>query len=267
MNKIIRIVILPIMIFLLFIMSNTILFASANNNKSIQHTENDKYIPSRFAFMPYASIGYFTTDYNCDVNLFDGSNKLEAEASTSLITVVDKDTSFLMDYSYTVGAKFEIRVFKSLIFTPEIEFQQNKIRFYTFNDDDLVYSEIPELDVGYTSRYINIPLMLNFYYSSSYSVSRFIGIGPKIHYNITKEKDKIFPVNPYFISGSVVLGLIAGDEVTGSGLMIGLVADKTITNIYKDEDFISNYGTKVSSIFGKNFRIGAMMGLKFSIIK
>ena len=35
---------------------------------------------------------------------------------------------------------------------------------YTFNNDNLVYSEIPELDVGYTSRYINIPLMLNFYH-------------------------------------------------------------------------------------------------------
>lgn len=250
MNKILKILLIPIIIISVTIISNITLFAKSNSNKK---SISGGYIPSRFAVTPYTSLaclGYFTTEYTCEVNLLDSSKHLEAD---------DHSTS-----SYTIGARFEICFFKNFIFTPEIEFQQNKIKSYSYNDEEIIYSKLPELNVGYTARYINIPLMINFYLSPNNGGSGFIGVGPKIHYNITKEKDQIFPVNPYFISGAVTIGVNAGDE-TG-GFIMGIVAERTITNIYKDEDFLIN-NTKISSIFGKNLRIGAMFGFKIPIIK
>ena len=279
MNKIFKILSIPIIIISLIITSNTLLYSKSYDN-------DDMYVPSRFAIIPYASIGYFKTDYNCDVNLPDETKKLEAKASLKHTTVIHKDssyayvvrrdTSYYWDYTYTIGAKFEIRIFKHFIFTPEIEFEKNKLKSYKFNDENLVYHKLPELNVGHTSRYINIPLLFNFYFGGDNLGVVYIGIGPKIHYNITKEEDQLFPVNPYFISGSAILGGITKGNKNKSGSIWGIFVDKTITNIYKDEvlqftnhkdkDIVTDRDIKVSSIFGKNLRIGLMLGWNFSII-
>ena len=238
MNIINKILLLSIMILSLFIMSNIFLFA--------------EYIPSKFAIIPYASIGYFSTEYNCDVNLYDGTKKLEAKSNF--------DSSVIFK-NYGIGVKFEIYITKSIIFTPEIELQQNKINSYRFNDNDIITFNLQELNVEAKSSYINIPLMLNFYFLNHF----YTGIGPKLHYNITNDDNQIFPVNPFVISGSAVLGGFLENEY--GSFILGLFADRTLTNIYKNEDFITKYNNKISSIFGKNLRIGAIMGFKIPIIK
>ena len=247
MNIINKTLLVSVVILTFLITSKTILFA-------------ESYIPSKFAVIPYASVGVDWSNYNCDINLLELSKHIEADG---------EPPSIYSFSNFILGTRFEIRFFKNFVFTPEIEFQQSKIESYIFNDT--MSSELDELSVGHLSRNINLPLMLNFYFrGSSDRVARFIGVGPKIHYNITKEKDQILPVNPLAVSVAATIGLTTGDEgegSKGSGSFIGIVVDKSITNIYKDEDFITKNNMKISSIWGENLYIGLMLGINIPIIR
>ncbi|MBQ6269096.1 MAG: outer membrane beta-barrel protein [Bacteroidetes bacterium] len=216
---------IPMMVLALVMMSNTSLFAKTNY----------------FGLTPYASFGYFASSYTCDVNLLILSTKLDAEATGT---------------AFKVGAQLEIPVTNTVTFTPAVEFQQAKVDSYSYKDNKISASDLPfSSDDGTTSQFINIPLMFNLYFSSDNS-GLFVGVGPKLNLNLSKEEDQVFSTNSLVVAGSATVGY-----QMKNGLRLAAVADRTLTSIFNDEDSINN--NKITSISGNNLYIGAVIGYRF----
>ena len=238
MDKLNKRLLISVMILALIIISNSTLFANNIVN------------PGKLTFGVYYGPGYYSTNLNCDLNL-ESSPKLEAKANSK----IDTNLNLIFMDNFIVGAKVDYRISKKFYFSPTIEYQQNRVYSYTTNDEDILVND--ESDYGFTSRYLNIPIMFNVYFSNGL----YVGIGPKLNINLSSDKDQIYPNNSFLVSGSATVGYNLGNYG-----YIGLVADRTLTNIYdNDEDVISNY-PNIKSISGNNLYIGLVVGFKLRIL-